>query len=363
MNLYDARQTSTLTSRDAHRWESAQDPRFPDVVQEVHSVLTFPQHPMLARTVAALPDEDDLPGGSAYEPMFDGHRALIFVMPGWCRIQSRHGHDITASFPEIVAAVLEHVPSGVVLDGELVVWGEDTSDFTELQRRLDQGAERPDASVRPASFVAFDVLAGAGMDIRKSPLRVRRQALTILLDDAPAPLHVIPQTRDAEEARTWLVNYSEAHVGIDGVIAKGLATPYLPGERGWDRVPIRASVECVVGAVLGTLRGPTRLLLGTPEPDGTLRLVGGTTDITLPQSRRVGRLLAPADDTHPWAAMSFADVPGWSDAATLTTLVAPTTVVEVVAGETSPERFEPRELIRLRPELSPQELEPLTVGE
>ncbi|MCD9199515.1 ATP-dependent DNA ligase [Aeromicrobium wangtongii] len=362
MNLPNRRPSAAAASRRGDRWNSEPDPPVRDAAQEVeNSLLTFPQQPMLARSVPALPDEDGLPGGSAYEPKFDGYRALIFVMAGWCRIQSRYGRDITASFPEIVAAVSENVPAGVVLDGELVVWGDDTSDFTELHRRLEHGADLSAEALRPASFVAFDVLAGAGMDLRKSPFRVRRQALTILLDDTPAPLHVVPQTRDAEEARTWLVNYSEAHVGIDGVIAKGLATGYLPGERGWERVAIRDSVECVVGAVMGTLRGPTRLLLGVPDHEGNLRLVGGTTDITLPQSRRIGRLLTAATGDHPWADRSLADIPGWSDDSLLTSLVEPTTVVEVASDGSSPVRgwAEPHELIRLRPELRPEEIEPV----
>jgi len=362
MNPLSARRPSTLTAVGSHpRWESGRDPVSLEPAQEVQfSVLPFPQQPMLARSVTVLPDGGELPGGTAYEPKFDGYRALIFVEPGWCRIQSRHGRDITGSFPDIAAAVVENVPSGVVLDGELVVWGDDTSDFAELHQRLELGVDPSVVHHRPASFIAFDVLAGAGMDMRKSPFRVRRQALTILLDDAPAPLHVVPQTRDTDEARAWIVNYAEAHVGVDGVVAKGLGTPYSSGERGWAKLPIRDSIECVVGAITGTLRAPTRLLLGLPAADGTLRLVGGTSEVTLPQSRRLGGLLTAADGSHPWtSSLPLTDVPGWSHAGLPTTLVAPMSVVEVAAGGSSPGGawLEPRELIRSRPELLVDEIE------
>jgi len=362
MNSQTARHPSTLTNlASRRRWESGRGQASSDTAQEVQfSVLPFPQQPMLARSVTALPDGGELAGGAAYEPKFDGYRALIFVEPGWCRIQSRHGRDITSSFPDIAAAVVEHVPSGVVLDGELVVWGDDTSDFTELQQRLEQPVDLTADHVRPASFIAFDVLAGAGMDMRKSPFRVRRQALTILLDDAPAPLHVVPQTRDPDEARTWIVSYSEAHVGVDGVVAKGLATPYAPGERGWAKLPIRDTIECVVGAVVGTLRAPSRLLLGLPTADGMLRLVGGTHEMTLPQSRRLGGMLAAAEDTHPWSAGGLLDVvPGWTAGPAASILVSPTSVVEVAAGGSSADGgwLEPRELIRSRPEMLTTEIE------
>lgn len=363
MNLRTARLASTSNGNDRQtEWDGARGSVPRDAVEEVQlSVLPFPQQPMHARSVTALPDEDQLPGGAVYEPKFSGYRALIFVMPGWCRIQSRSGSDITRSFPDIAAAVLEHVPSGVVLDGELVVWGDDTSDFAELERRLSLGTDPAAGPTRPASFVAFDVLAGAGADLRTSPFRVRRQALTILLGDAPAPLHVVPQTRDADEARAWVVNYAEAHVGVEAVMAKGLATPYSPGADGWEQLAIRESVECVIGAVTGTLRAPRRLLLGVPDAEGTLRLVGVTRELTLPQSRRLGAALSAADASHPWAhSMPLTDVPGWADIDTAPTLVAPASVVEVVAGGTAPTGtwLEPRELIRSRPELRADEVRP-----
>jgi ATP-dependent DNA ligase len=362
MNQHTARTHHALTVMDSHEgWEIREGPTSREVK---FSVLPFPQRPMLAHSVATLPDETDLPGGSAYEPKFDGFRALVFVEAGECRIQSRQGRDITGSFPEIAAAAIENLPSGVVIDGELVVWGDDTSDFTELHRRLQQGGGHASTS-HPASFIAFDVLAGAGMDMRPSPFRVRRQALTILLDDAPAPLHVVPQTRDTDEARTWMHNYAEAHVGVEGVVAKGLATPYVSGERGWAKMRIRESMECVVGAITGTMQSPERLVVGLPDPEGVLRVVGCTTEMTLPHRRRLASTLAVPGGTHPWpVTMSTDDIPGWPGPGALLTLVEPAAVVEIAGLPTTAQSWpEPRELIRSRPELlaSDVDSEQLTV--
>jgi ATP-dependent DNA ligase len=314
---------------------------------------------MLAHPVGSLPDESGLPGGVAYEPKFDGYRALLFVQSGWCRIQSRHGRDITSSFPDIAAAAVENLPSGVVIDGDLVVWGDDADDFRALQFRLQNGADYA-STAHPASFIAFDVLAGAGMDMRRSPLRVRRQALTILLDDAPAPLHVVPQTRDVDEARTWLVNYAEAHVGVTGVVAKGLGTPYSPDESGWVKQRIRNSIECIVGAVSGSLRDPEQLILGRPDATGVLRLLGCTAEMTLPQRRRMSSLLSESCSDHPWQSpIDLHDVPGWRGRAGQATLVNPTIVVEVDESPAGSLPWAtPSELIRSRPELLPTEIEP-----
>lgn len=345
-----ARDPSTLSVVPSQpRWDTEHD-----LVsqKEKTSVLPFPQQPMLAHPVSNLPDESGLPGGVAYEPKFDGYRALIFVEPGWCRIQSRHGRDITRSFPDIAAAAVENLPSGVVLDGDLVVWGDDSDDVTELQSRLQHGADHA-SFTHPASFIAFDVLAGAGMDMRRSPLRVRRQALTILLDDAPAPLHVVPQTRDLDEARTWLVNYAEAQVGVVGVVAKGLGAPYAPEKGRWENQRIRDTIECVVGAVTGSPRAPEQLILGRPDAQGVLQLLGCTGEMTLPQRRRIGTLLSQANDDHPWArSMPLRDIPGWQGSDDAAVLVAPTIVVEVAETPTGATAWvAPCVLVRSRPEL------------
>jgi ATP-dependent DNA ligase len=311
---------------------------------------------MLTHPVREIPDESALDGGAVYEPKFDGYRAIVFVQSGVCRIQSRYGRDITAAFPDIAAAALDNLPSGVVIDGELVVWGDDSGDFTEMHRRLTGGGGLD--TTHPASFIAFDVLAGAGMDMRRSPFRVRRQALTILLDDAPAPLHIVPQTRHADEARTWLVNYAEAHVGVEGVVAKGLKTPYASGERGWATVHIRESSQCIVGAVIGGVRAPERLILGLRDTGGLLRPVGCTTAMTLPLRRRLASRLRAAEDVHPWSDTTVRDVPGWTGDEAPMVLVEPTTVVEVAALEAGTHAWhEPRELMRSRPELLADDLE------
>lgn len=356
MHTSTIRTPDTLQAVGSPRWDA--EPGL-DSQKEKTSVLPFPQQPMLAHPVSTLPDDLGLPGGVAYEPKFDGYRALIFVQAGWCRIQSRHGRDITSSFPDIAAAAVETLPSGVVIDGDLVVWGDDSADSQQLRARLEHGGDHASVA-HPASFIAYDVLAGAGMDMRRSPLRVRRQALTILLDDAPAPLHVVPQTRDHDEARTWIANYGEARVGVVGVVAKGLGTRYGPGERGWEMQRVNDTLECVVGAVSGSLRAPDRLILGRPNAQGVLQILGCTGEMTLPQRRRIGTLLNDSVDEHPWSSVTLSAVPGWQGADGIATLVEPTMVVEV--GETpvgSAAWVAPCLLIRSRPELLPTEIDPV----
>lgn len=310
-------------------------------------VLPFPQQPVAVASVASLPQTEDLPGGTVFEPKFDGRRALLFVERGICRIQSRRGDDMTDAFPEIAAAAVQWLPGGVVLDGEIVIWGRGRADFDEFRRRLSGQTGVRSLHANTVSFVAFDVLAGAGIDMRASPFRVRRHALEILLEDALPPLHIVPQTRVREQAHAWLQSYAETRVGIDGVVAKGTATRYAPGSAAWQRVRIQESAVFVVWAVAGQLRRPTRLMLATPDGAGGLRHAGWSAQVSALEGQQLGQVLIQPQGPHPWPGFpSTANLPGWEGPAESLMLVDPQLVVEVENGPGAASDF-----VRQRPDL------------
>ena len=92
-----------------------------------------PIEPMLAKLV------DDLPPAGAYlfEPKWDGFRALVFrPRPGEIAIQSRDLRPLDRYFPELRGALVDLLPDGSIVDGEIVVVGADGLDFDALQQRL-----------------------------------------------------------------------------------------------------------------------------------------------------------------------------------------------------------------------------------
>lgn len=133
---------------------------------------------MLAKPAATLPAGSALPGGTVYEPKWDGYRAILERTREGCRVWSRNGADLTAGFPDIVGAACAQLQPGAVVDGELVVWSEGRLDFAALAPRLAyRGRRRPPAQLAPAAFLAFDLLAADDADVRGEPLRVRRSLL------------------------------------------------------------------------------------------------------------------------------------------------------------------------------------------
>ena len=72
---------------------------------------------MLAKLAEALPPE----GGFLYEPKWDGFRAIVFRSESDIYIQSRDLRPLDRYFPELHDALLDRIPAGSVIDGEIVI--------------------------------------------------------------------------------------------------------------------------------------------------------------------------------------------------------------------------------------------------
>src|SRR5256885_11465788 len=131
--------------------------------------------PMLANLATDLPVGEQF----MYEPKWDGFRAIVFRGGGDVYIQSRDLRPLDRYFPELHDALLSGLPDGCVLDGEIVIATQGGLDFDALQLRLHPAASRVAklANETPAAFVAFDLIALAGRDLRELPQRERRARL------------------------------------------------------------------------------------------------------------------------------------------------------------------------------------------
>jgi ATP-dependent DNA ligase len=77
-------------------------------------VWLLPQAVILARAGSTVPPPDALHGGCAYEPKWDGYRALAFITVAGVRSQSRRGADLTDRVPNIAEAASRQLPAGAV---------------------------------------------------------------------------------------------------------------------------------------------------------------------------------------------------------------------------------------------------------
>ncbi|MFD5000049.1 ATP-dependent DNA ligase [Streptomyces buecherae] len=217
---------------------------------------------MLAQACEALPPSGRLPGEQRFQPTFGGYRALIFASwpaPGPLLLQSRRGSLLQSRFPDLVTAAA-HLPDGLVLDGELVVWAQGQTSFEVLQRRAaSSGLTAARFAVEaPAHFIAFDVLQIEG-ELLHVPYGERRVKLEHLFADRGlgAPWTLCPETTDVVVAQEWLASWTRVP-GVEGLVIRGSDQRYRPGARALYKVRRRETTEAVIGAVTGTVTGRGR---------------------------------------------------------------------------------------------------------
>jgi ATP-dependent DNA ligase len=322
--------------------------------------LSGPVAVELAKPVRAIPPANALPGGCLYEPKWDGYRLVVVRSGGSTRVWSKQGRDLTARFPDVVAAAVAQVPAGTVLDGEVVIWNGSRLDFGLLQRRMVASVGRIAAlaDAHPASYVAFDLLAAGGADLRAERLARRRAALEDLAARWAPPMQLSPSTSDPAEAKRWFDDYRPA--GIEGLVAKGAGTRYAPGRQEWLKVKSWETTEVLAGGVIGPIDRPSQLVAGRYRA-GELVVVGRTSPLDPRQSAELAAVLTPAEGAHPWPERIGTGAFGGGKLSVALTRVVPTTVVEVSADAALQAGVfrHPLRFVRVRPDLRPDDLPPL----
>jgi len=260
---------------------------------------------MLA-TSGTLPASDD---GWAYEMKWDGLRALAYIAGGGFRLTSRTGRDITFVYPELgglAAAVGVHQ---VVLDGEIVAFG-DTGwpDFEALQQRMNistAAQARALSSQIPVSYLAFDLLWLDGRSLLDEPYSLRRELLESLgLKGGRAQ---VPPSFTGESGADIQAVSKQQH--LEGIMAKRLSSRYEPGRRStaWRKIKNVRRQEVVIGGWQPGEGGRAgwigSLLVGVHDEDGALVYSGHVgTGFTQQTLRMLGERLAPLRrDTSPFA--------------------------------------------------------------
>jgi bifunctional non-homologous end joining protein LigD len=200
--------------------------------------------PMLARLARLPPDQ----GNYAFEIKWDGVRALAYVAAGSVRLESRAGRDISAQFPEGEALGAQLGNRQAVLDGELVAFDDaGRPSFQRLQGRIHLASEelvRRRMREIPAILVLFDLLHLDGHSTRELGYEQRRELLEGL--ELAGELVRTPGYHLGDGAKLLEASREK---GLEGVVAKRLGSPYLPGKRGgaWLKVKNSRSQEVVIG--------------------------------------------------------------------------------------------------------------------
>jgi bifunctional non-homologous end joining protein LigD len=258
--------------------------------------VPLPPLPSVAPMLATLVDMPFHRPGWVYEEKYDGIRVIAFKAGRSVRLVTRNRKDRSAEFSEVTAAVRALPAPTLVLDGEIVVVDPGgLSRFQLLQRR------HLGESVAREIFAVFDCLYARGRDLCCEALAIRREVLEREVTPGPVLVHA---RRLADDG---LVAFEQAkQLGLEGIIAKDEAAPYLPGRRSmsWLKVKVRAEDEFVIGGFTAPAGGRTHfgaLLIGAYDDSG-LRYAGkvGTGFTARTLEHLMGRLRPLVRPTSPF---------------------------------------------------------------
>jgi ATP-dependent DNA ligase len=230
---------------------------------------------------------EELPTGEwQYEPKWDGFRGVLENLGGGLRLWSRNGRPLLRYFPEL-EEVGAQLPAESALDGEIIISRDGRLEFDQLQLRLHPAESRIRrlAAEIPADYVAFDLLVWKGAPVHELPLEKRRREL----ERKAKRFRLSPVSREVAQAERWLDRLEQA--GLDGVVAKRLGVPYLPGSReGVVKVKPYRTADCVIVGFRWSEKADGRistLLLGLYADDGSLDFVGHCSGFPAPVRREL----------------------------------------------------------------------------
>jgi DNA ligase-1 len=237
---------------------AAKHARLDEIAIAYHAPIAF----MLATPIAYGSEYKDLAAGSwLVEDKYDGIRAQAHVTPERVSLFSRTLNDVSASYPEVVAA-LRALPGSIILDGEVVAERDGrVLPFRYLQARLQRKDVSPEMMAEvPVRYVVFDILAHNDRFLLDEPLTTRRAILT----------EVFPNCHPEQRRGTAAIDVAEwlpldvarddigerfaaaRERGHEGVVFKRTDSAYTPGRRGKSWLKLKrelATLDCVVVGV------------------------------------------------------------------------------------------------------------------
>jgi ATP-dependent DNA ligase len=305
--------------------------------------LQPPIEPQLARGRPELPAGD----AWAYEPKYDGFRALAFVDGGLLMLQSRGGKPLERYFPELRFPV-----GSYVLDGEIVIdsatGAGEPEDFDALSNRIHPAASRIEllSQQTPARYIAFDLLSVGDEVLLETPFAGRRRRLEEL---ALPGISLAPVVDSAAAAEPWLER-------AEGVVAKDLSATYAPGKRtAMVKVKRTRTLDAVVtgyrpGKEPGTVGS---LILALYDEAGELRVVGHCSGIKPAEKRALRERLA----VYETGSRGQGEASRWKNEKELEWIaLRPELVVEVSFDQSSGGRIRHgTKLLRWREDKAPQD--------
>ena len=181
----------------------------------------------------------------------DGFRLEAIRNGAETTLYSRNQNILNERFPYIAKA-LSGLPTGTILDGELVALDPDGRPNFNLLQNF-RSAESH------IIYYVFDILAHKNRDLTQLPLVERKEILrTVVTRHDHVDLSAVPD-KTASEMLAFV-----REKGLEGVVAKRLDSLYQPGKRtgAWSKHRINLGQEFVIGGYIPSNLGLDSIIIG-----------------------------------------------------------------------------------------------------
>ncbi|MEM1981206.1 MAG: non-homologous end-joining DNA ligase [Candidatus Hadarchaeales archaeon] len=196
--------------------------------------------PILKPMLAKMGSPSDLKRKNfIWEPKLDGTRALVYREGEKVGFLNRRGKWIEYRYPELSSLSSHLLSDPCLLDGEIVVFGENgLPNFPLLQEREHQ--ENPLrieflSRLHPATLVVFDLLIRGREELFSLPLLERKKLLSETVQEGER-IRLCLYTKQGEDL--W---ESVKKMGLEGVMGKREDSPYRPGVRSPDWLKLKTT--------------------------------------------------------------------------------------------------------------------------
>ena len=270
-DILEARPESVKTGRRIEELVVVRKPPRPTAAAgAVKGPMPLVLEPQLATSAEAPPKPQKKGPAYLHEIKFDGYRTLAFLEAGKPRLVTRAGLDWTHRYGLLPQAFAQLPCKSAIIDGEVVVLDErGISRFSLLQDALSEGAGSR------LTFYAFDLLYLDGWDLRRVPLKKRKEYLSQLLAGHAGGRFAI-QYSDHVEGDGDALFARASEIGLEGIVSKRADSLSSPGRTNlWIKAKARQVDDVLIAGYTTSAAAEGLAALAAAEwVDGELRYIG-----------------------------------------------------------------------------------------
>ncbi|MFA6066110.1 MAG: ATP-dependent DNA ligase [Candidatus Babeliaceae bacterium] len=216
-------------------------------LDDVSIIIGIPIRPAAAERLPTAQDIFEKIGPCAVQPKLDGFRLQIHCdnrngsKKRW--FYSRNLSDMSDMFPDLVAAFDKINVQTLIVEGEAIVYDENTQSFVPFQETVKRKRKHDVEEVAqqlPLKLFLFDILYHDGESLLNKAHTTRRDTMLHIVSSQFSEVISVISERSVESADALEKYFLEnINAGLEGVVVKKPSSHYQPGKRNFNWIKLK----------------------------------------------------------------------------------------------------------------------------